>query len=158
DPTIAALQVAWGFLPRPCTPRLPDPSADWHAIELLDDDRVRLRRAAWLDLGGIAKGWAVDRAVEILIAHGAHDICGHAGGDMRVAGPRAQTVHLRRGDRGIDALPLVELADAALATSFSAAQRGSRGRRRGLHIDGRARSAVAATTCVSVVAASCAVA
>jgi len=40
-------------------------------VELIEGRRVRLRSRARLDLGGIAKGFAVDRGVEALRRHGA---------------------------------------------------------------------------------------
>jgi thiamine biosynthesis lipoprotein len=39
-----------------------------------------------LDLGGIAKGWTVDRAAEDALAEGCSWIVVNAGGDLRVAG------------------------------------------------------------------------
>ena len=40
----------------------------------------------WLDFGGIAKGYAVDRAVEILQRHGINNAIINAGGDLRSIG------------------------------------------------------------------------
>ncbi|MBS0570940.1 MAG: FAD:protein FMN transferase, partial [Proteobacteria bacterium] len=62
DPTVAAAQVARGALPVPRSAFVPDADASWRDIELLGGERVRLRRPLWIDLGGIAKGYAVDRA------------------------------------------------------------------------------------------------
>lgn len=154
DPTVAAQQVAWGLLPRPGGARLPQSGANWRDIELVGTRRVRLRRRVWIDLGGIAKGYAVDRALEILAAAGAVQACVNAGGDLRVAGERAETVNLRR-HAGIDALPAVELAGAALATS---AGRAGGARMPQAHVDGRTRRAVGAGRVAVVVAAHCAVA
>lgn len=115
DPTVAVAQVARGALPVPRSAFTPDVDASWHDIELLDGERVRLRRPLWIDLGGIAKGYAVDRAIEILRAHGAIDICVNAGGDLRVAGALVERVHVRDARGRI--LPALELADGAVATS-----------------------------------------
>jgi FAD:protein FMN transferase len=56
---------------------------------------VLIIRPAQLDLGGIAKGFAVDRAIQALKAHGAH--CGqvNAGGDLRVFGTQGWPIRLR---------------------------------------------------------------
>ena len=56
---------------------------------------VLVTRPAQLDLGGIAKGFAVDRAIQALKAHGAQ--CGqvNAGGDLRVFGTRGWPIRLR---------------------------------------------------------------
>lgn len=115
DPTVAAAQVARGALPVPRSFFVPDADADWRDIELLDRERVRLHRPLWIDLGGIAKGYAVDRAIEVLRAHGAIHACVNAGGDLRVGGALLECVHMRDARGGIAAA--LELADGAVATS-----------------------------------------
>jgi thiamine biosynthesis lipoprotein len=50
---------------------------------------VKLRRPGMrLGLGGIAKGYAVDRCAEVLRRHGLHDFMVQAGGDLFVAGKK----------------------------------------------------------------------
>ena len=149
DPTVAAQQVAWGLLPRPASSCLPDPLACWRDIDLVGARHVRFARPLWIDLGGIAKGFAVDRAVEILVDAGAAQVCVNAGGDLRVAGVRAEMINLRTQD-GIEALPGLELANAALATSA-----GPAGSTSGLHAHGRTRRAIGSGHVASVVAARC---
>jgi thiamine biosynthesis lipoprotein len=115
DPAVAAAQVARGVLPLPRSTFVPDADACWRDIELEGGERVRLRRPLWIDLGGIAKGYAVDRAIEVLRAHGAIDACVNAGGDLRVAGALVERVHVRDARGGIAAE--LELSDGAVATS-----------------------------------------
>jgi thiamine biosynthesis lipoprotein len=67
-----------------------------------------------LDLGGIAKGYAIDCAVAALRAGGCAAGAVNAGGDLRLFGARRETVLLRHGDHGYQ--PLV-LQNAALAVS-----------------------------------------
>lgn len=50
---------------------------------VLEDGKVRLRRPARLDVSGIAKGFAVDIAVDVLKRHGARAGSVNAGGDLR---------------------------------------------------------------------------
>jgi len=74
-----------------------------------------------LDLGGIGKGWAVDRAVAALRAHGIRDAVVNAGGDLYAMG------HSERGDAweiGVQSptdpratVATFKLTDAAVATS-----------------------------------------
>ncbi|WP_154224076.1 FAD:protein FMN transferase [Marinicella rhabdoformis] len=45
----------------------------------------------WFDLGGIAKGYAVDVAVEILQQHGIQHAIINAGGDLRALGQKGET-------------------------------------------------------------------
>lgn len=52
-------------------------------------------RPALLDLGGVAKGFAVDKAVDVLIQHGCSAGLVNAGGDMRAFGPLAYEVDLQ---------------------------------------------------------------
>ena len=44
----------------------------------------------WMDFGGIAKGLAVDQAIDILHDHGIHNAIVNAGGDLRSMGRKAQ--------------------------------------------------------------------
>jgi thiamine biosynthesis lipoprotein len=61
------------------------PPVDALTIEVEGDD-VRLHGTGSIDLGGIAKGWTVDRVAEALEADGCHDYLVDGGGDIRVAG------------------------------------------------------------------------
>ena len=67
-----------------------------------------------IDCGGIAKGYAVDSALEALRAAGCSGGLVNAGGDLRVHGRRSQTLLLRCADGSY--LPC-ELREAALAVS-----------------------------------------
>ena len=114
DPVAAAsAAVAAGVLPRPDGAPQADPAASWRDLEF-DDDRVRLKRPGWVDLGGVAKGYAVDRAVESLGRAGARQATVNAGGDLRAHGPETQTVRLRAPG---PEEALIELQDAAVASS-----------------------------------------
>jgi len=74
-----------------------------------------------LDLGGIAKGWGVDRAVDALRAHGIRDALVNCGGDLYALG------HSERGDAwevGVQSpadphaiVARFTLSDGAVATS-----------------------------------------
>lgn len=69
-----------------------------------------------LDLGGIAKGYAVDRAVQALQAAGASRGWVNAGGDLRVFGDIELPVQLRDEQDG-GTRPFGHLAEGAMATS-----------------------------------------
>ena len=157
DPGIAAQLVGWNLLPEPENAQPADAEATWRDIELHGDGRVRLCRPLWIDLGGIAKGFAVDRALAILRAHGCASASVNAGGDLARFGPEAELVVIdpkNGGDR-----TAIELADRAIASSSGAPlSTRVRGRWRGAHVHGRKRHAVGVLRSVSVVAASCCVA
>jgi thiamine biosynthesis lipoprotein len=72
---------------------------------------------ASLDLGGIAKGYAVDRALDALRAAGAPAGLVNAGGDIAVFGPEAVPVAVRDPRRPDRLLWRLDLRDAALAAS-----------------------------------------
>ena len=151
DPTIAVRQVEQGELPRPASSFEPDPQASWRDIELLDDNHVRLLRPLWIDLGGIAKGYAVDCAIEVLRDAGAQQACVNAGGDLRIAGPRAERVHVR--DARGSVMAVVDVTDGAIASSTSAPP-GSATQ----HWHGRDHGAVNGNGTVTVAAARCMIA
>lgn len=64
-------------------------------LEVTRDGAVRLARRIGIDLGGIAKGFAVDRAITTLRRLGVHSAVVNAGGDIRVMGREPQPIHLR---------------------------------------------------------------
>lgn len=53
---------------------------------LVDGDRVRLIGEGRIDLGGIVKGWAVDRVARRLAGDGASAVLADGGGDLRALG------------------------------------------------------------------------
>lgn len=84
------------------------------ALVLGEDSTVTRCAPLSIDLGGIAKGFAVDRAIDALLAHGCR--CGlvNAGGDLRVFGDTPRTVLIRSAAGTL--IPM-EVANAALAVS-----------------------------------------
>src|SRR5690606_23258615 len=96
DPGIGALVERYGFHDAAADARAPTPAeleawraagASIAAVEI-DGARITARKPVLLDLGGIAKGAAVDRIVEMLGRHGITDALVNAGGDLRVLGDR----------------------------------------------------------------------
>ena len=110
---------------------------------------TRLDAAVRLDLGGIAKGHAVDRGIAALRASGCTAGYVNAGGDLRVFGALELPVVLRDERRG-GVRPFCTLSDGALATShFAASSRST------LFTTRRARAADSAERSVSVAAPTC---
>nr|CRH07832.1 putative thiamine biosynthesis lipoprotein apbE [Candidatus Magnetococcus massalia] len=61
-----------------------------HLQEVEGSSQIKLQhRVFGLDLGAIAKGYAIDRAVQILQKHGVKDAIVNAGGDLRTLGNRS---------------------------------------------------------------------
>jgi thiamine biosynthesis lipoprotein len=96
-------------------------SGSFSAVVDLGEDRFRFTAPIAIDLGGIAKGFAVDRAIAILRAHGVRQAVVNAGGDMRVIGPAPQTVHIRCPGEDGRLLRAGLLRNAAIATSAAPA-------------------------------------
>ncbi len=76
---------------------------------------IRLDAGTRLDVGGIAKGWAVDQAVRMAQAAGAGAVWVNAGGDLRVQGATVP-VRLRDEHQG-GTHTWLQLSDGAIATS-----------------------------------------
>jgi thiamine biosynthesis lipoprotein len=133
DVTVRPLVAAWGFGAGARTPDLapsPEELLDLRARvghRLLELDPVAAsarKRHPELecDLSAIAKGWALDRAVETVLELGFDALLLELGGEVRVVGERpgggAWRVAIERPEPGGRALHRsVELRDAALATS-----------------------------------------
>jgi FAD:protein FMN transferase len=86
-------------------------------FELLPNEVARLQPDIRIDLGGIAKGFAVDRAVAALQELGIPSGLVNAGGDLKVFGANAHTIHIRDPRDPAAVLAAVALRDEALATS-----------------------------------------
>jgi thiamine biosynthesis lipoprotein len=91
-------------------------ASHWREIEI-EENEVRFRRPLTVDLGGIAKGYAVDLAVAALQGAGASQGCVNAGGDLRLFGPSSEWVALRTDLPGSADLPAVLLSEGSLASS-----------------------------------------
>ncbi len=156
DCGIAPELAAWGLLPArdPVSSR----SSIAH-IRLTEDGCVSCVAPARLDLGGIAKGFAVDRAAEALIAAGARGGIVNAGGDLRVFGTADEAIYLRDPADPTQVRFAGQLADGALATSgtyFS--RREHRGEEVSALVDPRTRRPVLSQRSYSVIAPRCVIA
>lgn len=95
DPTWAALWGLWDFR-QGAVPKLPDPAqvqerlklVGWQRLELDPEHKTaRLRdRGMAVGLGGIAKGWALRRAGQVLRDHGVQAALLSAGGQLLAIG------------------------------------------------------------------------
>ena len=100
DITVAAQLIAQGHLPPLASAEiatLPAADASWQDIILLDHESVFVRRPLLIDLGGIAKGFAVDQALRVCQQAGpllrAARI--NAGGDLARFGHTDAAIHIR---------------------------------------------------------------
>ena len=98
------------------------PGVDWHHLELdAVHHTVKFQRPGMrIDLGGIAKGYSVDRGIEILRKLGIKHAAVTAGGDSRVLGDRhgrPWIVGIRHPDDQNRVVTRIPLIDAAFSTS-----------------------------------------
>jgi len=88
------------------------------AIELCSRNHVRFHHPGLrIDLGGIAKGFAVDRAIDVLQNQNQSYGLVNAGGDLATFGSSPQTIHIRDPRFPARSLCQVAIANAALASS-----------------------------------------
>jgi FAD:protein FMN transferase len=117
DPTIAPELERAGFLP--ASDMVPSEiGISFADVELLDGNRVRFGRAGIrLDLGGLAKGYAVDRAVSVLLQSGVDSGLVNAGGDLRAFGTDSFIVEIRDPSQLGKRVAHCPVRNFALATS-----------------------------------------
>ncbi|MDP6543417.1 MAG: FAD:protein FMN transferase [Phycisphaerae bacterium] len=93
----------------------------WDKIELLADSASKKVDGAGIDLGGIAKGFGIDRAVKALEAAGLTGGMVNVGGDVRCFGQRGDGGKWRIGVRspfdGDPTFAIIKLSAGAVCTS-----------------------------------------
>jgi len=135
DPTVAPLAALWGFGPGAeggDPPSEEDIAAvrqrvGWHHVQWREEPPALMKTVAGvtIDLGGVAKGYAVDRVADFLRDAGYEHFLVEVGGEIRAQGTNANGDPWRVGvDMPLaDAFPgeslagVVHLTDGALATS-----------------------------------------
>jgi FAD:protein FMN transferase len=117
DPTVGGALVRAGLLPAPSADRV-HPEANYLDVHVQGNE-VHFAKPLWLDFSGIAKGYAVDQAVQVLQQYGAHSGVVNAGGDLRVFGPQPHCIVLRDAGGGLSK-QVLELREQAIATSGGA--------------------------------------
>ncbi len=116
----------WGFAAG--EPRLPEAEEIAAALQGVGPDDVSLQQGRVVkshprlevDLGGVAKGYAVDRAVAILMQAGVKHATVNAGGDLRLIGDhrgRPWRIGIQHPRRPGEVLVRLELSDRAVVTS-----------------------------------------
>lgn len=123
-------------------------NGNWRDVLLEENCAVRFRRRVMVDLGGIAKGFAVDRAVETLQKNQVATGSVNAGGDIRVFGSIARTIHLRNPMSPTRVSGVLRVRNRAIATSATYFSPGAL-------IDGQTRRTMTDRLSVTVAACNC---
>ncbi len=155
DPCVAPLLQQAGLLPV-FTDQRAASRVDYCALRLLVEYHVLKLVPLQLSLDGIAKGFAVDRAIEALRAEGLVAGVVNAGGDLRVFGAAPHPIHVRHPACPGQVMFMGHLREASVATSGGCRSRMTSGERELPHIfDPRTGSPVARNMSASVVAPDC---
>lgn len=90
-------------------------------LEMDQEGKIFLKkRGMAIDLGGIAKGYAVDRAFDVLISLGYKNLIVNAGGDLRVGGTKNNkpwSIGIQNPREPEKILTRISVSDRAVATS-----------------------------------------
>ncbi len=132
DITFEAMHGLWKF-DEGAEPRVPDKKAIDKARKLIDYRNIEIDAAAHsvrlkkegvrINLGGIAKGYAVDAAGKVLETEGLKGFFVQAGGDLYVRGKKPDGSRFRvgvrdpRGKNEWDSIALLEVEDHAFSTA-----------------------------------------
>src|SRR5262249_10523273 len=118
DIAVAPALQALGLLPRIGEVVAGSGGRSGEAIELLPGHAVRFHSTdIVIDLGGIAKGFAVDRALAVLADFGMTSAIVNAGGDLAAFGSESQIVHVRHPRNPRQLVCSVKVRNEALASS-----------------------------------------
>lgn len=129
DITVLPLLELWGF--REKAIRIPDDKTIQKTLDAVGYEKVQLdesegtiglsNRFSSIDVGGIAKGYAVDKAVDVLREKGIKNAIINAGGDIYLMGaPEGESgwlVGIQDPMQSEKVLATVRLKDKAIATS-----------------------------------------
>lgn len=161
DPTLGALIDLWGFGSGGdrTAPPSPDEIATarvrtgFRHLIVRDGGIERGRDGMTFNFGGIGKGYAIDRAVEILQPFGITRGFVHCGSTTRVFGDEGFPIDIRHPREPTQTLGEVEIQNAAIATSGDSERYFVAGGQRFGHvIDGRSGFPAQAARCASVIA------
>lgn len=118
DITIAPHMERHGLLPKTNAARKVDHTASWEDI-ILENGKVYFAKNLTIDLGGIAKGYAVDKAFTLLNDY-VVDLTINAGGDLRTKLWQGNTVNVKAvDDNGHKSIHNIVMQNSALASSAS---------------------------------------
>lgn len=168
DPTVESVQELWKQGHIPSEKDLQSRAVGWHHLHFTAGQVIKTQDVK-IDLGGIAKGYAVDLLLEALKIEGFSDIYVEWGGEIAAAGKhptgRPWTVYISRLEDTSPhhAIDILSLENKAVATSGDYLQQWQIGEETYCHIiDPRTKKALKTTrtsvASASVCAQSCAVA
>lgn len=125
DVTIGSTMVRKNLLPNIHKTQLTD-QGNWQDIHLKKSDlTIQLDRPVTIDLGGIAKGFAVDKALTSIKSAQLKQAIINAGGDIKMLHPEGETIHIRAAsgsnltDHDFIKQPMLDHAVATSSNTFA---------------------------------------
>ena len=133
DITIGPVSVRWGFNGDKPVTEIPSQSTIDSLQKLVGYDKIKLNprdtsvylelKGMMIDLGGIAKGYAVDRAAEIMKEKGIENFIVNGGGDMFVSGfknyqtSQKWSIGIKHPRKENEVMAAFEISNMAVGTS-----------------------------------------
>lgn len=127
DPTMGKVIHLWGFdgdepgIPSSAELKAAMKTVGYARLKMDSAGQVTATGPVWLDLGGVAKGYAVDAAVKVMKKEGVESGIVNAGGDLRAFGKRPGRKTWRIGIQDPDdpqgMAGVLDLAAGSVATS-----------------------------------------
>lgn len=122
DPSVAALINLWKIwgddpvIPTATEIQIARNQSGWEKILLIGDSLMVRKQGVMLDFGGVAKGYAVDRAVAILAEQGVKRALVNAGGEILTLGDE-WIIGIQHPSLPEELVRNIRIANAAVATS-----------------------------------------
>lgn len=122
DVSLDNLTRVWGFYTD--NPNLPTKTeidsalmkSGWKNVKLIGNDTIIKKKNVGLNFGAIAKGYAVDKAIDILRTSGIESALVNAGGEIKVIGKKWR-VGIQHPRDGRDVIAVVKPDNNSVATS-----------------------------------------
>lgn len=150
DPSIAPQLISSDYLPKPDGIDLNTITGNWSDVEFTHE-YIKFHKPLLLDLGGIAKGFAVDQAFETLNEHCEMTI--NAGGDVRMSHWKNAPIDIAPTANRHKNLVSATMKAPALATSAAYFNAGN-----SVIVNPLSGKALESNICISIFADQCAVA
>lgn len=116
----APLMEGWGTGPQVFVKPRDGGVVTYRDIVLHQDGRVSFKRPLHLDVNGLARGFAIDKAAEILSEAGIVSAVIRAGGDLRFIGKRPKVLPLKDPTNGKDLVAKLTAPAVATRAAFFA--------------------------------------
>jgi thiamine biosynthesis lipoprotein len=122
DVSIQSLIHIWGFDSQ--SPEVPDSEqiesalkeSGWHKIKLLNENKIHRNEKVKLNFGAIAKGYAIDKAIDVLKSFGTQSALVNAGGEIKAIG-NDWTIGVQHPREEKEIIKRIKLNGVSVATS-----------------------------------------